>query len=214
MQLPKMATVKQHFAATSLDDVAGEVRSQLAAAGLADAIAPGARIAVSSGSRGIANIPLITRTVVDCVKAAGGEPFLLPAMGSHGGATAEGQIAVLASYGITEESMGCPVESTMDVVEVDQLADGTPVLLNRLATEADGVLLINRIKPHTSFRGVFESGLMKMMTIGLHTRIIGRPARIAGLDRVLAHIAEKGGAWIARRDEIARHWHKLHGGNG
>ena len=167
MQLPKMAIVKQHFAATSLADVAGTIRSQLAAANLAEAIAPGTRIAVSSGSRGIANIPLITRTVVDGIKEAGGEPFLLPAMGSHGGATAEGQIAVLKSYGIDEESMGCPVESTMDVVEVDALDDGTPVLLNRLAAAADGVILINRIKPHTSFRGVFESGLMKMMTIGL-----------------------------------------------
>ena len=167
MQLPKMAPVKQHFASTALADVAGAVRTELSAAGLATGIAPGARIAVSSGSRGIANIPLITRTVVDIIKEAGGEPFLLPAMGSHGGATAEGQIGVLASYGITEESMGCPVAATMDVVEVDRLADGTPVLLNRLATEADGVVLINRIKPHTSFRGVFESGLMKMMTIGL-----------------------------------------------
>ena len=167
MQLPKMATVKQRFASTALDDVAGEVRRQLAAAGLVESIRPGARIAVSSGSRGIANIPLITRTVVDCIKEAGGEPFLLPAMGSHGGATAEGQKQVLAGYGIDEESMGCPVEATMDVVEVGQLNDGTPVLLNRLATEADGVVLINRIKPHTSFRGAFESGLMKMMTIGL-----------------------------------------------
>ena len=147
--------------------MAGEVRRQLAHAGLADAIAPGARIAVTGGSRGIANIPLITRTVIDCVKEVGGKPFLLPAMGSHGGATAEGQKQVLASYGLDAESMGCPVEATMDVVEVDQLDDGTPVLLNRLATEADGVVLINRVKPHTSFRGPFESGLMKMMTIGL-----------------------------------------------
>ena len=167
MQLPQMAPVKQHFASDSLVDVAGEVRRQLAHAGLADAIAPGARIAVTGGSRGIANIPLITRTVIDCVKEAGGKPFLLPAMGSHGGATAEGQKQVLASYGLDAESMGCPVEATMDVVEVAQLDDGTPVLLNRLATEADGVVLINRVKPHTSFRGTFESGLMKMMTIGL-----------------------------------------------
>ena len=167
MQLPQMAPVKQHFANDSLADVAGEVRRQLARADLADVIAPGARIAVTGGSRGIANIPLITRTVIDCVKEAGGRPFLLPAMGSHGGATAEGQKQVLASYGLDAESMGCSVKATMDVVEVGQLDDGTPVLLNRLATEADGVVLINRIKPHTSFRGVFESGLMKMMTIGL-----------------------------------------------
>lgn len=167
MQLPRMTKVKQRFAATKLDDVATCVRQTLAEAGLQELIQSGQRIAVSSGSRGITNIPLITRTVIDCVKEAGGSPFLLPAMGSHGGANPAGQKEVLASYGIDEESMGCPVEATMDIVEVGRLADDTPVLLNRLAWEADGVILINRIKPHTSFRGRFESGLMKMMTIGL-----------------------------------------------
>ncbi len=167
MQLPRMVNIKQRFTATALDDVAQSVRQTLAEAGLAERISSGQRIAVSSGSRGIANIPLITRTVVDCIKEAGGQPFLLPAMGSHGGANPRGQKEVLASYGIDEESMGCPVEASMDVVEVGRLADDTPVLLNRLAWEADGVVLINRIKPHTSFRGPFESGLMKMMTIGL-----------------------------------------------
>lgn len=167
MQLPRMTKVKQRFAATKLDDVATSVRQTLAEAGLQELIQSGQRIAVSSGSRGITNIPLITRTVIDCVKEAGGNPFLLPAMGSHGGANPAGQKEVLASYGIDEESMGCPVEATMDIVEVGHLADDTPVLLNRLAWEADGVILINRIKPHTSFRGRFESGLMKMMTIGL-----------------------------------------------
>lgn len=167
MQFPRMTKVKQRFAATALDDVAASVRQTLAEAGLQAAIQSGQRIAVSSGSRGIANISLITRTVVDCVKEAGGNPFLLPAMGSHGGANPAGQKEVLASYGIDEKSMGCPVEATMDVIEVGRLADDTPVLLNRLAWEADGVILINRIKPHTSFRGRFESGLMKMMTIGL-----------------------------------------------
>lgn len=167
MQLPRMVKVKQRFVATALDDVAQSVRQTLSEAGLAERINSGQRIAISSGSRGIANIPLITRTVIDCVKEAGGRPFLLPAMGSHGGANPQGQKEVLASYGIDEESMGCPVEASMDVVEVGRLTDDTPVLLNRLAWEADGVVLINRIKPHTSFRGPFESGLMKMMTIGL-----------------------------------------------
>ncbi|MFT5086854.1 MAG: hypothetical protein ACI906_001387 [Candidatus Latescibacterota bacterium] len=167
MQLPRMTKMKQRFAATALDDVAASVRQTLAEAGLQEAIQHGQRIAISSGSRGISNIPLITRTVIDCVKEAGGKPFLLPAMGSHGGANPAGQKEVLASYGIDETSMGCPVEATMDVVEVGRLADDTPVLLNRLAWEADGIILINRIKPHTSFRGHFESGLMKMMTIGL-----------------------------------------------
>jgi hypothetical protein len=167
MQFPQMATVKQLFSTDVVDDPIAAVREQLQRAGLQTLIRSGSRIAVSSGSRGIANISAITRTVVDCIREAGGHPFILPAMGSHGGASTEGQKQVLASYGITEESMGVPVEATMDVVQVDQLEDGTPVLLNRLALEADGIVLINRIKPHTSFRGTFESGLMKMMTIGL-----------------------------------------------
>ena len=167
MQLPLMVPVRQHFPAATLDDPVAAVREQLRQANLQAVIRPGARVAVSSGSRGIANIIEITRTVVDSIKEAGGHPFILPAMGSHGGANAEGQKQVLAGYGITKESMGAPVEATMEVVQVDRLDDGIPVLVNRLALEADGVVLVNRVKPHTSFRGPFESGLMKMMTIGL-----------------------------------------------
>ena len=167
MEFPAMAPVKQYFSSVAEEDVGGSVLQQLHQSDLNAAIAPGARIAISTGSRGIANIDRIVRTVVDFIKEAGGTPFILPAMGSHGGGTPEGQKEVLAGYGITPESMGAPIEATMEVVEVDQLEDGTPVLVNRLALEADGVVLINRIKPHTSFRGPFESGLMKMMTIGL-----------------------------------------------
>lgn len=165
MTLPRMATVKQHFAAESLSAPIAEIQQQLTNTTLK--LTPGARIAVAAGSRGITNIVEITRTVVHYLKSCGAAPFVLPAMGSHGGATAAGQIGVLASYGITPESMDAPVESTMDVEQISSLSDGTPVLINKLAFEADGIVLINRIKPHTSFRGVFESGLMKMLTIGL-----------------------------------------------
>ncbi|MBM3277749.1 MAG: DUF2088 domain-containing protein [Candidatus Handelsmanbacteria bacterium] len=165
MQLPRMRKVRQHFPSAALPDPLATLQAQLQQAQLR--LAPGARIGVAGGSRGIANIAAFTRAVVDHLKEAGARPFVLPAMGSHGGATAEGQIGVLASYGITPESMGCPVESTMEVVQVGQLADGTPVMINRLALEAEGIVLINRVKPHTSFRGPFESGLMKMLTIGL-----------------------------------------------
>lgn len=167
MEFPAMAPVKQYFSSVAEEDVVGSALEQLRQVDLNAAIGPGARIAVSTGSRGITNIDRIVRTVVDFIKEAGGVPFILPAMGSHGGGTPEGQKEVLAGYGITPGSMGAPIEATMEVVEVDQLEDGTPVLVNRLALEADGVVLINRIKPHTSFRGPFESGLMKMMTIGL-----------------------------------------------
>ncbi len=165
MQLPLMTAVRQHFPSAALPDPLQTLRQAWAGAALQ--VSPGARIAVAAGSRGIANVAAFTRTVVDLLREAGARPFVLPAMGSHGGATAEGQIGVLASYGITPQSMGCPVESTMEVVQVGQLADSTPVMINKLALEADGIVLINRVKPHTSFRGPFESGLMKMLTIGL-----------------------------------------------
>ena len=167
MQFPLTATVKQHFESIVVEDVAKCVEQQLLAANLEAAVSPGARIAVATGSRGISNIAQIVKTVVDSITQAGGRPFLLPAMGSHGSATPEGQKEVLAGYGITPQSMGVPVEASMEVVQVGQLEDDTPVLINKLALEADGIVLVNRIKPHTSFRGPFESGLMKMMTIGL-----------------------------------------------
>ena len=167
MPFPSMARFRQRFEVNSIGDVASAIREQLAAAGLKEAIAPGARIAVTGGSRGIDEIDLITRTVIDCIRECGGQPFVLPAMGSHGGATAEGQKEVLSSYGISQESMGVPVEATMEVVKVDTLDDGTPVFVNRLALEADGIVLVNRVKPHTSFRGPYESGLMKILTVGL-----------------------------------------------
>jgi hypothetical protein len=165
MQLPLMTAVRQHFPGAALPDPLQTLRDAWAGAALQ--LPAGARIAVAAGSRGIANVAALTRGVVDLLVQAGARPFVLPAMGSHGGATAEGQIGVLAGYGITPQSMGVPVESTMEVVQVGQLEDGTPVMINKLALEADGIVLINRVKPHTSFRGPFESGLMKMLTIGL-----------------------------------------------
>jgi hypothetical protein len=129
--------------------------------------APGANIAIAAGSRGIANIARITKAVVDAVKAKDGVPFIIPAMGSHGGATAEGQREVLASYGITAEAMGCPIRSSMEVVELDRGGFELPLYMDRHAHESAGVILINRIKPHTDFQADFESGLAKMSVIGL-----------------------------------------------
>ena len=133
------------------------------------AIRPGARIAVGVGSRGLSNLPEIVRAVVAKLKAAGASPFITPAMGSHGGATAEGQLELLASMGISEESVGAPAEVTMEVVSIGE-ADGIPLYMDRLAHEADGIVLINRIKPHTDFTGQIESGIVKMLVIGLGNR--------------------------------------------
>jgi hypothetical protein len=162
--LPTMYRVRQSFQRTRLEDIPGGVRKTLAAAQLP--VKRGDTVAVGAGSRGVANIDVIVRATVDWLKGLGARPFVFPAMGSHGGATAEGQRAVLAHYGITESTMGCEVRAGMEVERVGE-ALGLPVWLDRIAAEADWIGVVNRIKPHTDFKGSIESGLFKMMTIGL-----------------------------------------------
>jgi hypothetical protein len=125
------------------------------------------RIAIGVGSRGVANLAVITKAVVETLTALGARPFIIPTMGSHGGATAEGQQAVIASYGVTETAMGCPIRSSMDVVEIPATGLAHTLYMDRFAAEADGIVLINRVKPHTDFHGPYESGLVKMAVIGL-----------------------------------------------
>lgn len=141
--------------------------AQAALAPLTESIRPGARVAVTAGSRGIHDLVTVVRAAVDWLRAAGAEPFVVPAMGSHGGATADGQREMLAGLGVTPESVGCPIEATMETVVLGRLEDGTPVHHDTLAAAADGVLLINRVKPHTDFHGSVESGLGKILAIGL-----------------------------------------------
>ncbi len=203
MSFPRMARFRQSFIAETVEDVQGTVVAQLQACGLAERIRPGQRIAVTGGSRGIANISLITRTVVDAIRDAGGKPFVMPAMGSHGGATAEGQKQVLASYGLGEADMDCPVEATMEVIEVSRLDDDTPVLVNRLALEADGIVVINRIKPHTSFRGSHESGVVKMLTIGLGCHRGATMAHAQGAQGLARLIPALGQALLERLPVLA-----------
>jgi hypothetical protein len=168
--LPPLYRVRQIWQAVDAIDPRERVAQQLAGLGLVEQIRPGMRIAVTAGSRGIRDIVPVTRAAVDWLRAHGAEPFIVPAMGSHGGATAEGQTKLLASLGITAEAMGCPIHATMDVVELGRIADGTPVFMDRFAYEADGVLAINRIKAHTSFQGPIESGLAKICAVGLGKR--------------------------------------------
>jgi antitoxin (DNA-binding transcriptional repressor) of toxin-antitoxin stability system len=164
---PRMFRVRQNFPTQQVDDVAAEVDRQLARLDLARRVKPGETVAVTAGSRGVANIATILRTTLDHFRRLRAEPFLVPAMGSHGGGTAEGQLEVLASYGITEQSMGCPIRASMETVVVGQTEEGLPVHFDRHAFEADHVVVCNRVKPHTRFAGPIESGLMKMMLIGL-----------------------------------------------
>jgi hypothetical protein len=164
MALPRMIRVRQTFPRTRVADIPATVARTLGDAALR--IKRGDTVAVGAGSRGIANIDVIVGATVKYLRDLGARPFVFPAMGSHGGGTADGQLSVLEHYGIPEATMGCPVRATMDVVQVGE-ALGLPVWLDRLAAEADWIGLVNRVKPHTDFKGSIESGLFKMMTIGL-----------------------------------------------
>lgn len=172
IHLPPVVRVVQTPPDDAIGDVAGEALSALERSGMESKITPGMRVAVAVGSRGVANIPVLTGCVVHWLRAKGAEPFIVPAMGSHGNATAEGQTALLADLGVTEKTAGCPIRSCMDVAPLGRLANGLGVYIDRLAhEEADGIFVINRVKPHTSFRGKWESGLVKMITIGLGKQI-------------------------------------------
>ncbi len=166
-QFPRMLRVRQTFDARRVEDVAAEVDRQLARLELRARVRAGETVAVTVGSRGIANIAAITKAIVDHVKSLGGVPFIVPAMGSHGGGTAEGQREILGGYGVTEQFAGCEIRSSMETVVVDTTPQGIPVHFDRHAYEADHVLVAGRVKPHTGFVGEIESGLHKMMLIGL-----------------------------------------------
>ena len=167
MSFPRMLRLSQKFEGPELTDVEQETRSQLAALELGNKIRPGESVAITAGSRGIANIASIIKAASRQLKDIGAEPFVVPAMGSHGGGTAEGQREILHSYGVTEEYTGAPIRSSMETVIVDTTPQGIPVHFDRHAYEADHVVVCGRVKPHTGFVGPIESGLHKMMLIGL-----------------------------------------------
>jgi hypothetical protein len=162
-----MLRIRQSFERPRVADIATGVNLTLDQLDLGSRIRPGQTVALTAGSRGIANIPLILRGVADHLKKRGAQPFIVPAMGSHGGGTAEGQVKILTSYGITEEAVGVPVRASMDVIKVGQTTEGFPVYLDRIASTADHIGVVGRVKPHTGYHGPIESGLLKMMMIGL-----------------------------------------------
>jgi hypothetical protein len=165
--IPRIVKVRQWFERPKIDDVESELCSRLRERGVLSKVKENQRIAITVGSRGISNQPLLVKTLVEEIKKAGGDPFLIPAMGSHGGATAEGQRDMLIGMGFEESYIGAPIRATMEVVQIGTSEDNLPVCIDRYAHEADGIVVINRIKPHVAFRGKYESGLVKMITIGL-----------------------------------------------
>jgi len=167
MMFPRMVEAQQSFRVPRMKDAVSAIREQLRKKGLHDKVKPDMRIAITAGSRGIAQYPEILATVVEEVKKAGGKPFLVPAMGSHGRATPEGQVEVLRSLDVTPETVGAPICSSMEVEEIGRLDNGATVCVDRIALKADGIILVARVKPHTDFKDKIESGLMKMMAIGL-----------------------------------------------
>lgn len=199
--IPKMVKVRQNFESSVLENVDTELKNQLANKNFNRKFTPGMSIAVTAGSRGVANMALTIRTVCDFLKELGCKPFIIPAMGSHGGSTAEGQRMILSSFGITEETMGVPIVSSMEAVCIYEFEDGFKVYVDKNAHEADGIVVINRVKPHTSFRGVYESGLMKMMTVGMGKQLGADQIHAAG-PKVMGKNIERGGKKILELENI------------
>ena len=195
MLYPKMIKIEQNFSSIpAISDINQEVRDQLSRPGIMSAVKPGDNVAITAGSRGIANMHIILKAVVEELKAVGALPFIIPAMGSHGKATAEGQLEVLEHYNITEETMGVPVRSSMETVNLGNCPDGFPVYMDKNAYEADHTAVVNRVKQHTDFCGKIESGLVKMIGIGLGKRDGAASYHSAsmhyGFDRVLREVAD------------------------
>jgi hypothetical protein len=180
----RLLRVRQGFPDRRLPDVRGEARHQLERSGFAEKVRPGGRVAIGVGSRGVANIAAIVQSVAEYWRDQGIAPFVVPAMGSHGAATPEGQADVLARFGMTERSLGCPIVSRADVVSLGTTEDGIDVFMDASAYDADGLMIVPRVKWHTTFDGRIESGLMKMLSIGL--------GKFAGAQKYHAHAQRVG----------------------
>jgi len=159
--------VSQVFENKKIDNISEKIIRELERIKFNEKIKPGMQIGITVGSRGIDNLDLIIKTVIQEVKKYGGSPLIIAAMGSHGGATVEGQLSILESYGITEEKMGVPVKATTEVIKLGKLKNGLPVYFNKIANSSDSLIIVNRIKVHTSFKSDIESGLHKMLAVGL-----------------------------------------------
>lgn len=170
VQIPKMFCVRQKFSRDGIENIPAILREKLDQEALKARIKPGMTVVLTGSSRQIANMPVILRELALFVKQMGAKPYIIPAMGSHGGATAEGQLEILHSFGITEEFCGCPIFSSMETVQVGRLENGDEVRMDKFAHNADAIVVVGRIKAHTAFRGPYESGLIKMMAIGMGKR--------------------------------------------
>ncbi len=195
MDFPQMIRIRQNFMAQRLDDIPHEIKSQMKRLGLKKKAANGQKVAVACSSRGIANYDTIVKTVVSSLKQMGLAPFIVPAMGSHGAATAAGQLRIMEHLGIAEKEIGAPIRSSLEVVQIGETEERIPVYLDKLAAEADHLVLVNRIKKHTEFEHEFESGLLKLMAIGLGKQkgaaVYHEAMLTYGYPRVILNVARK-----------------------
>lgn len=196
--VPAVVPVRQSFPASPIDDLPAAVAAALTEGGLAGMVRPGQRVALAVGSRGLANLPELVRLLAAAVRRLGAEPFAVPAMGSHGGATADGQLQLLAKMGVTEQSIGAPIRASMEVTALGEAAPGLPVFCDKLATQADATVMLGRVKPHSSFRGHYESGLIKMLAIGLGKQKGAETCHTRGFGQLAERIAAVGKAVLAR----------------
>jgi hypothetical protein len=200
--LPNMYKLKQVFDNSKLESIPKAANQEMNKEEIRKRVKPGEKIAVAVGSRGIANLFEIVHSVINELKELGAVPFVFPAMGSHGGATGEGQRKVLSSYGITEESIGVEIKSSMEVIEIGITESGIPVYVDKNAAEADSIVVINRVKPHTDFKANYESGIMKMMGIGLGKHKGATTMHSYGFDQFYRVIPEVG-SFVLRNCHIA-----------
>ena len=200
--LPDVVPVRQRFPATPIGDLAAVVEDALAGGGLADMVRPGQRVALAVGSRGLANLPELVRLLAAAVRRLGAEPFVVAAMGSHGGATAAGQTELLAKMGVTEAAVGAPIRSSMEVVALGDAAPALPAFCDKSAAEADATLILARVKPHSSFRGRYESGLIKMLAIGLGKQKGAETCHTRGFGQLAERIAAVGKAVLERGNVV------------
>ena len=187
---PKMYRIEQHFSNEKVEDIKAEVYKQFDSVGLKAKIKPNGKIGITCGSRGINNIDKIIKAAVDYVKDAGGEPFILPAMGSHGGATTEGQKHVCEKFGVSSEAMGCEIRSSMETVILGKTVSGIDVNFDKNAYESDGVIVVNRVKRHTDFIAKNESGIVKMLSVGLGKQKGASAMHTNGLGKTIPETAE------------------------
>lgn len=202
MKFPKIVKIKQVFERPLLKEIENTISNELNRIGISKKIKPGQKIAITAGSRGINNIARITKAIVREFKAIGAQPFIVPAMGSHGGATAEGQLEILSHYGITEDFMGCPIKSSMEVQEVARSKEGIISYVDKLALSADYIVVVNRVKQHTEFEGAIESGLCKMLCIGLGKHQGALHYHRAGIDFGLEYAIRTGAEGVLKNTNV------------